>query len=355
MIVRALYGLKSSGAAFWAHLAGCLRKMGYRSCLADSALWLKEQTDQKGNRYYAYILCYVDDLLVVHHNPKRVMDKIDSILTLKPDSMGPPEMYLGAKLKKKTFEDSTVAWGLSPLKYVQQAVRNIETFLKSNLDGRYSLPKRAKNSFPCDYAPDEDVSLLLEPDVAKFYKQLMGIMRWMYELGRIDICTNVSMLSLYSTMLHEGHLETTLHVFSFLKSKSNLRLIFDPMEPDVRKSDFVECDWREFYAGATKAIPPNASKPLGKGVTLRMFVDSDHAGDKLSRRSRTRFFIFLNHGMIDWLSKKQSMIEASVFGTEFSALRHGIENLCGIRYKLHMMGIPVDKSYTVTTCLLLPM
>jgi hypothetical protein len=252
-------------------------------------------------------------------------------------------MYLGAKLKKKTFDDGTVAWGLSPSKYVQQAVRNVETFLKTNLDGRYSLPKRAENPFPCDYAPDEDVSPLLEPDVAKFYMQLIGILRWMCELGRIDICTKVSMLSSYSAMPREGHLEATLHVFSFLKSKSNSRLILDPMEPDVGKSDFVECDWREFYAGATEAIPPNAPKPLGKGVTLRMFVDSDHAGDKVSRRSRTGFVIFLNHGMIDWLSKKQSTIEASVFGAEFSALRHGIENLRGIRYKLRMMGVPVDK------------
>ena len=77
-------------------------------------------------------------------------------------------MYLGAKLKKKTFEDGTMEWGLSPSKYVQQAVWNVKTFLKNNLTGRYSLHKRAKNPFPCDYAPDEDVSQLLEPDVAKF-------------------------------------------------------------------------------------------------------------------------------------------------------------------------------------------
>ena len=140
--------------------------MGYRPCLADPDLWLKKQTDRKGNHYYAYILCYVDDLLVVHHNPKRVMDRIDSFLPLMPGSTGSPEMYLGAKLKKKTFDDGTVAWGLSPSKYVQQAVRNVETFLKTNLDGRYYLPKRAENPFPCDYAPDEDVSPLLEPDVA---------------------------------------------------------------------------------------------------------------------------------------------------------------------------------------------
>jgi hypothetical protein len=40
---------------------------------------------------------------VVHHNPKRVMDKINSFLPLKPDSVSPPEMYLGTKLKKKTL------------------------------------------------------------------------------------------------------------------------------------------------------------------------------------------------------------------------------------------------------------
>ena len=73
------------------------------------------------------------------------MDKIISFLPLKPDLVGPPEMYLGAKLKKKTFEDSTAAWGLLPAKYVQQAVRNVETYLKNNLEGRYMLPKRGDN------------------------------------------------------------------------------------------------------------------------------------------------------------------------------------------------------------------
>ena len=115
-------------------------------------------------------------------------------------------------------------------------------------------------------------------------------------------------------------------MFSRLKSKSNSRLIFDPMEPNVGDSNFVECDWSDFYPGANEALPPNAPKPLGKGVTLRMFVDSNHTGDKVSRRSRTGFVIFLNYGMIDWLSKKQSTVETSVFGAEFCTMKHGIEN-----------------------------
>jgi hypothetical protein len=82
-------------------------------------------------------------------------------------------MYLGAKLKKKTFEDGTTAWGLSPAKYVQHAVRNVKAYLKNNLDGQYSLPKRRDNPFPVNYAPEEDVTPMLEPAVATYYMQLI--------------------------------------------------------------------------------------------------------------------------------------------------------------------------------------
>jgi hypothetical protein len=72
-----------------------------------------------------------------------------------------------------------------------------------------------------------------------------------------------------------------------------------------------------------------------------MFVDSNHAGDKVSQCSRTSFVIFLNYDMINWLSKKQSTVETSVFDAEFCTMKHGIENLQGIWCKLRMMGIPV--------------
>jgi hypothetical protein len=51
-------------------------------------------------------------------------------------------------------------------------------------------------------------------------------------------------------------------VFSYLKSKSNSRLIFDTKEHTVGYSDFVECDWSDFYAGAHEMILPNVLKPL---------------------------------------------------------------------------------------------
>ena len=75
---------------------------------------------------------------------------------------------------------------------------------------------------------------------------------------------------------------------------------------------------------------------------MRLFVDSDHARDQLTRRSRTGFFIFVNLAPVTWLSKRQPTVETSMFGAEFVAMKHGMETLRGIRYKLHMMGVPLS-------------
>ncbi len=96
VIVRTLYGLKSAGAAFRAHLASFMRQMGYTSCKADPDHWCKAETRPDDNfKYYAYILCYVDDILVMHHDP---MTKINEYMPLKPSSVGDPDIYHGAKL-----------------------------------------------------------------------------------------------------------------------------------------------------------------------------------------------------------------------------------------------------------------
>ena len=70
LIVRALSGLKSGGAAFISHLARCIESLGYQSCKADLDLWLKpEIRPEDGVIYYSYSLCYVDEILCIHQMP----------------------------------------------------------------------------------------------------------------------------------------------------------------------------------------------------------------------------------------------------------------------------------------------
>ena len=110
-----------------------MRQMGYTSCKADPNLWLKAVTRPEDNMgYYAYILCYVDDILCIHHDPMSVMNEINGYLPLKPSSVGDPDIYLGAKLKQTLLPTGLMVWGFSPSKYVVQAVKNCQLHLTEN-------------------------------------------------------------------------------------------------------------------------------------------------------------------------------------------------------------------------------
>ena len=80
IIVRSLYGLKSAAAAFRNYLAHFMEhSMGYKPCCADPDLWYKaEVRPEDGYEYYAYILLYIDDCLVCHHDAMGELKKIDA-------------------------------------------------------------------------------------------------------------------------------------------------------------------------------------------------------------------------------------------------------------------------------------
>ena len=340
-IVRSLYGLKSAGATFRHHLADCMRHLGYKSCLADPDVWYKSETrPEDGFGYYSYMLLYVDDVLAIHHNAEEPLRELDRFFKMKEGSIGDPTIYLGAKLKQMTLANGVVAWGISPSKYIQDAVKNVENYLAENMSD-VKLPSKAPTPFVNDYAPELDVTPELDPEKANYFQTQIGVLRWIVELGRIDILTETSMLASHLALPREGHLEAVFRIFGYLKNKHNSRLCLDPTYPTIDLGDFVNCDWKDFYGDAQEAIPPNAPIPKGKEVDLRMFVDSDHAGEKRTRRSRTGFLIYLNMAPIAWYSKRQSTIETSVFGAEFVAMKVGMETLRGIRYKLRMMGVPL--------------
>jgi hypothetical protein len=303
-----------------------MRHLGYTSCPANPDLWYKEvKRPVTGVLYYSYILIYVDDILCIHHEAMPVLDKLDKYFTLKPSFVGDPSMYLGAKLKLMQMSNGVNAWGMSPAKYIKEGVSNCEKHLKTNYDGWYAMPTQAVNPFVMGYEPKIDETPALDPDQASYFQSIIGVMRWMCKIGRIDITTEVLLLSLHLVHPREGHLDAALYVMGYLRLKYNSQLVFDPTYPLIDDSTFQHHDWEEFYGDVKEAIPMNAPPPLRKEVDLRMMVNSNHAGDKTTRRLRTGFLIFLNMLLINWLSQKQPTIESSVFWRRICCheIRHG--------------------------------
>ena len=252
-----------------------------------------------------------------------------------------PTVYLGATIKQHRFKDdpTKVRWGMSSDKYLGNAIANVETELaKINK----KLSTKAGTPLACNYRPELDVSPLLAADRANYYQNLIGILRWAVELGRVDIHVGVSLLSSYLVQPRVGHLEQAFHIFAYLKSHQRSTMVFDDTPLILPDERFKKCEWNDFYPGATEAIPPNAIPARGNSVQINAFVDADHAGDRLTRRSHTGIIIFLNKAPIIWFSKRQNTVETSTFGSEFVAMKICTEMVEGLRYKLRMFGIPIE-------------
>jgi hypothetical protein len=114
-------------------MAATLQDHGYSSCRADPDVWMRAKSKPDGFWCWSYIMVYTDDILVVDHEPKLVMDYLASCYTLKPGSVKEPDTYyLGAQVSTGKFyidgasDPEKPRWAMSSEKYVKQAVADVK-------------------------------------------------------------------------------------------------------------------------------------------------------------------------------------------------------------------------------------
>ena len=358
LIRRALYGGKVAGRDFWHHLRACMKQLGFVSSKADPDVWFRLSkrskrkanssglmlTECEGEEYYEYVLLYVDDCLVISDRAEPLLrEEIGQHFMLKEKSIGPPSQYLGGKLRKVTMDNGVDAWAWGSSQYVQAAVKNVEEYLEKRGE---KLVAKAPTPLSSGYRPEIDISQELAGAEASYFHSLIGVLRWIVELGRADICIEASMMSSHLALPRQGHMKELYHMFAYLKKHHNAEMVFDPTPCDFDESVFDRKDWTYSaygYKELKEVMPNDMPKPCGPGFTMRVYVDADHAGDLATRKSRTGFVIFLNQAPIYWSSKRQNSTETSTFGAEFCAMKVATEYVRGLRYKLRMMGIPVHE------------
>ena len=319
------------------------REVKFVSSKADPDVWMRPNKKPNGDEYWEYVLVYVDDILCVSHDPQSIMDYLASKYTLKPGSVKEPDTYLGATIKKFYIQGSDdpakVRWSMSSDEYVKRALAEVERELQAVGE---RLKTKAATPLSAGYRPEIDVTPELDPKRANYYQGLIGVLRWMCELGRIDILVDVAMMSRFLAAPRRGHLEQVFHIFAYLKAHDKSTMVFDDAPPTFAAMRFMKCDWSEFYPGAAEVIPPNVPEVRGKAVSMTCYVDADHAGCRVTRRSHTGILIYINRAPILWYSKRQNTVETSTFGSEFVAARIAVEMVEGLRYKLRMMGVDID-------------
>ena len=242
IIEKAIYGLKSSGAAFRAFLAQTFDKIEFTSSVADPDVWMRPAIKSDGEEYYKYIVCYVDDVLEISVDAKGLLNEIQKDFKFKKNKIEPPSMYLGARLELKTLNGQSV-WTMCSKDNVKLAVSNIEGQLQSK---HMKLPKKTLTPMISDYIPELDTSPELSSDNVTFFQEIIGMLRWVIEIERVDIHKEVSLLSSYQAAPREGHLEHLLRIVAFLKRKPKLTLYFYPNEAKLDENMFNGSDRMQF-------------------------------------------------------------------------------------------------------------
>jgi hypothetical protein len=79
-------------------MSGTLRSGGLASSYTDPDIRIRANCKPDGMKYWEYVLCYVNNILMISHDLQKVMDFLEKAYTLKVGSVGPPKDNLGALL-----------------------------------------------------------------------------------------------------------------------------------------------------------------------------------------------------------------------------------------------------------------
>ena len=332
IIVKALYGLASSSRQWHAMLAKTLRSAGWRPTRYDRDVWIRLH---KKSQTYEYITTYVDDFMIFSRETQPIMDWFKSKFTIKGD--GPPDYYLGNDFKQNSH---TKKWTIGCRKYIKDALEKIEGIHGQQL----------KRDNPCD--PDIhleiDQSPLLGASQHRQYQQLIGILNWIMQIGRVDIAYATTSLARFVAAPRRNHMKHALYVFGYLKKHPNRRITVDSRNPifdygeELLKDD-IRTKMQGQYPEALEEIDIDVPKPIMPEMSLMVMVDSDHAHDKVSRRSITGMVTFLGRTPIQGSARRQGSIETSTYSAEFNAMRSATEEVIALRYMLRCLGVRVTR------------
>jgi len=178
------------------------------------------------------------------------------------------------------------------------------------------------------------------------------MLNWIVCLGRMDVAFAVTSLSRFSACPRKGHLSRLMRIFGYLKKFKNRRIVVDSNDliviggKDALNINLPEL-LKDQYPDAVEEIDCKVPKPLVNEMEITAFVDSDHAHDKVTRRSITSLLILAGSTPVYFLSKRQGAIATSTYGAEFCAMKTAVEEVQSMRHMLRCLGVKIGHASLV--------
>jgi hypothetical protein len=223
IIVKALYGLCTSGLHSHERFANCLCNEGFSPCKAEPDIWMRLNSD-----LYEYVAMYVNDLCRGMLDPKSFTVTLQKKYNFKLKGTGPIDFHLGQSFSRNDDGEMEI----SAKCYVDKM---IDTYVQ--LYGE--KPRKALSPLEQNDHPEMDDSPFLGQDKTQQFQSLIGAMQWAVLIGRLDIATAVMSLSSFRAMPRRGHLKRAKQIYGYLQKMKEARIRVLTNEPDY--SDYQ--DW----------------------------------------------------------------------------------------------------------------
>lgn len=282
---KALYGLKQSPRAWFGKFSDAVLRFGMRRTESDHSVF--SLTSEKGK---VLLIVYVDDIIITGDDQKGI-DELKTFLQQQfyTKDLGKLRYFLGVEVAR-----SKDGISLSQRKYVLDILQ--ETGLLGSKPVETPMDPNVKLCV-------DQGELLPNPDQ---YRRLVGKLNYV-TVTRPDISFAVSVVSQFMSAPRLPHWEAVLRIVKYLKA----------------------------YPGCGLFYRANGH------LRVEAFTDSDWAGSPSDRRSTTGYCVFLGGNLVNWKSKKQTVVARSSAEAEYRAMAHTTCEIVWVRSLLEEIGFNV--------------
>ena len=219
------------------------------------------------------MLVYVDYVLACSQDEKAVIAGLAANFEIKNYKIAEPKLYLGGNVEKFQLPNGNYTWIITYNSYVKSDIDTVQRLLVEDVRTLKTGNMPHKRPLPHGYNPELDTTDECDAEYTSRYQQLIGILRWAVDLGRIRIKLEVALMSQYQINTREGHLKALYLIFHFLWNNPKKRQVIEPSTTMIYESVFhSNSDWVEFYGDVAEEDLPQMPELLGEPVSTSIFL-----------------------------------------------------------------------------------
>jgi hypothetical protein len=262
---KALYGLKQAPRAWNIKLDCSLKKLKFRRCLTESAVYIRGE-----GATTVIIGVYVDDLIVTGGDRAEIMSfKKQMTSEFDMSDLGVLSFYLGLEVEQQ-----------------KDYITVRQTSYAKKVLTQFGMGDCNLTRVPMDPGTKLDADKQGEKVDATEYRKIIGCLRYLLHTTRPDLSFAVGLANRFMEKPTVKHLNVVKQIMRYLKGTLDFGLVYT----QERKEEML----------------------VG-------YTDSDLGGDLVGRRSTGGMVFYLNDSLITWCSYKEKTVALSSCEAEFMA------------------------------------